>query len=76
MCRLEAALAEAALAEVAGGAGGASAQRLQAGFDRRSARFQKGRQREPLAELLDRLVGGKAGPVGGDLEQDSIRLAE
>ena len=29
-----------------------------------------------LAELLERLVGGEAGAVGGDLEQDAVRLAE
>ena len=51
-------------------------KRLQPGLDLGSARFQERRQRELLAERLHRLVGGKAGAVGGDLEQDAVRLAE
>jgi hypothetical protein len=50
--------------------------RLQPRFDLGAPRFQKRRQRQFLAERLDRLVGGKARSVGGDLEQDAVGLAE
>src|SRR6266568_9028811 len=53
-----------------------SPQRLQPRFDLGAARLQEWGQREFLAELFHRLVGGKAGAVGGDLEQDAVRLAE
>src|ERR1700704_6684527 len=53
-----------------------SPERLQPGFDCGAARFQKRRQPQFLAERFHRLVGGEAGPVGGDLEQDAVRLAE
>src|ERR1700737_4850237 len=51
-------------------------QRLQPGLDLRAARFQKRRQRQFFAKRFHRLVGREAGPVGGDLEQDAVRLAE
>src|SRR4051812_29348448 len=51
-------------------------QRLQPGLDLRAPRLQERRQRQPLAELFQRLVGGEARPVGRDLEQDAVRLAE
>src|SRR5918911_1151675 len=38
--------------------------------------LERGRQREPLAEVLERLVGGEAGADGRDLEQDAARLAK
>ena len=38
--------------------------------------LQKRRQRQLFAERFHRLVGGKARAVGGDLEQDAVRLAE
>ena len=41
-----------------------------------AARLQERRQRQRLAERVQRLVGGEAGAVGGDLEQDAVRLAE
>src|SRR6266550_6588563 len=50
--------------------------RLQPGFDLRAARLEKRRQRQFLAERFQGLVGGEAGPVGGDLEQDAVGLAE
>src|SRR5579863_9765926 len=50
--------------------------RLQPRLDRGAARFEERRQREFFAELVHRLVGGKAGAVGGDLEQDAVGLAE
>ena len=51
-------------------------ERLQASFDLTAARLQKGRQRQFLAERFQRLVGGEAGSVGCDLEQDAVRLTE
>ena len=51
-------------------------ERLQPRFDLRAARFQKWRQRQFFAERCQRLVGGEAGAVGGDLEQDAVGLAE
>ena len=53
-----------------------SPDRLQPGLDLRAARLQKWRQRQFFAKRFHRLVGGKAGAVGGDLEQDAVRLAE
>src|SRR2546423_3135175 len=38
--------------------------------------LERGRKREPLAEVLRRLVGREAGTEGGDLEEDAARLAE
>jgi hypothetical protein len=43
-------------------------QRLQPGFDLRTASFEKWRQREFFAERFHRLVGGKTRSVGGDLK--------
>ena len=54
----------------------ASLERLQPRFDLGPSPFQEGWQREALAELFHRLVGGKARTVRGDLEQDAVRLAE
>src|SRR4051812_27341370 len=53
-----------------------SPQRLQSRFDFGAARLQEWRQRQFFAERLHRLVGGEAGPAGGDLKQDAVRLAE
>src|ERR1700674_2424205 len=53
-----------------------SPDRLQSRFDGRAARLQERRQREFFAERFHRLVGGKAGPVGRDLEQDAVGLAK
>src|SRR6266702_3089469 len=53
-----------------------SPQRLQPRLDLSAARLQERRQRQLLAERLDRLVGGKARTVGRDFEQDAVRLAE
>ena len=50
--------------------------RLQAGFDLGAVGLEEGRQRESLAEVRRVLVGGEAGAVGGDLEEDAARLAE
>src|ERR1035437_4538956 len=50
--------------------------RLQPGFDLRLPRLQERRQRQLLAELIHRLVRRKTWSVGGDLEQDAVRLAE
>ena len=49
---------------------------LESRLDRGTVGLQEGRQREPLAEVLGVLVGGEAGSVGGDLEEDAARLAE
>src|SRR5205085_6375470 len=38
--------------------------------------LERGRQGEPLAEVLGRLVGREAGADRGDLEEDAARLAE
>src|SRR5204862_5472642 len=38
--------------------------------------LEVGRQREPLAEVLDRFVGREAGADRRDLEEDAARLAE
>ena len=51
-------------------------QRLQSGFDLRTSRLKEGRQREAFAEGGHRLIGRKAGAVGGDLEQDAVGLPE
>src|SRR5215468_10343321 len=51
-------------------------QRLQACLYLRAAVFQERRQRQSLAELVEGFVGGEAGAVGGDLEEDAVRLAE
>ena len=48
----------------------------RARLDRRAPALEEGRQRQPLAERLQRLVDGEAGAVGGDLEEDAVRLAE
>src|SRR5579875_2844016 len=48
----------------------------QSGLNLRPLRFQPWRQLQAPAQLGDRLVGGKAGSVGGDLEQHAARLAE
>src|ERR1700682_1345243 len=53
-----------------------SPQRLQPRLDRRTARLQKRRQRQTFAECVHRLVGGKAGTVGRDLEQNAVGLAK
>ena len=53
-----------------------SADRLQSRFDLRPPRFQERRQRQFFAQRFHRLVGGETGPVGGDLEQDAVGLAE
>src|ERR1700688_1240026 len=53
-----------------------SPQRLQARLDLGAARLQKRRQRQFFAERFHRLVGSETRPVGGDLEQDAVRLAE
>src|SRR5476649_633658 len=50
--------------------------RLQPRLDLRPPLLQKRRQRQFFAEGFHRLVGGKTGAVGGDLEQDAVRLAE
>ena len=39
-------------------------------------RFKEGRQRQTFAELRGVLVGGKAGAIGGDLEEDTTRFPE
>src|SRR3712207_4713381 len=54
----------------------APSERLQPRLDGGPARLQERRQGEALAEGLEGLVGGEARPVGGDLEQDAVRLAE
>ena len=38
--------------------------------------LQERRQHQALAELVERLVDRETGPVGGDLEQYAVRLAE
>src|SRR5665213_1119324 len=53
-----------------------SLDRLQARFDRRATVLKERRQGEMLAEALYRFVGGEARTIGGDLEQDAVRLAE
>src|SRR5260370_985800 len=50
--------------------------RPQHRFNLRRARFEQRRQRQFFADRFHRLVGGKARPVGRDLEQDAVRLAE
>ena len=50
--------------------------RLQPGLDLGAARLEERRQCQFFAERRHRLVGGKAGTVGSDLEQDAIGLAE
>src|ERR1700710_3085761 len=51
-------------------------QRLQPGFDFGAARLEERRQRELFAKRLHRFVGGETRAVGGDLEQDAVRLAK
>jgi hypothetical protein len=51
-------------------------QRLQASLDFRPSRYQERRQHQAYAQLIERLVDRKAGTVGGNLEQDAVRLAE
>src|SRR5947209_5824066 len=53
-----------------------SSDRLQPSLDLCPARLEKRRQCQFLAEFFQGLVGGKARPVGGDLEQDAVGLAE
>ena len=50
-------------------------QRLQIRLDAGPATFEEWRQSQRLAKGLHRLVGGKAGDVGGDFEQDAVGLA-
>src|ERR1700730_10414016 len=52
------------------------AERYEAGLDTVPVGLQERWQRQPLAKVLLRLVGGEAGTVGGDLETDSARLPE
>src|ERR1043166_872054 len=56
--------------------GRGSVQRLQSGLDLGAPRLEERRQRQFLAEALHRLVRCKARTVGGDLEQDAVRLAK
>src|SRR6516225_7003395 len=51
-------------------------QRRQPRFDLGAAILEEGRQRQALAELVERLVGSETGPIGGDLEEDAVRLAK
>src|SRR3954452_7902230 len=48
----------------------ARSERLQSALDLGAPRLEERRQREALAEPVQRLVGGEARTVGGDLEQD------
>src|SRR5215203_1454121 len=50
--------------------------RLQPGLYLLAARLEKGREREPLAQVFRVLVGGESGPVCGDLEEYPAGLAE
>ena len=50
--------------------------RLQPRLDLRASRFEKRRQRQFFAERFHRLVCGKAGTVGRNLEQDAVGLAK
>src|SRR5687767_1753545 len=51
-------------------------KRLQPRLDRRALRLEERRQRQPLAELVHRLVGVEARAVGRQLEQDAVGLPE
>ena len=51
-------------------------QRRQPRLDLRAQVLEVRRQRQLLAERLERLVGGEAGAERRDLEQDAARLAE
>src|SRR4051812_43285289 len=51
-------------------------KRLQVCLDLLAARFQKRRQRELFSQGVQGLIGGEAGSVRGDLEQDAVRLPE
>src|SRR5579884_1475545 len=58
------------------GVGRRRGQRAEAGLDLGAVRLEEGRQGERLAEVRGVLVGGEAGTVGGDLEEDAAGLAE
>src|SRR5258708_8455615 len=51
-------------------------QRCEVRLDLRAKVLEIGRQRQLLAEVLLRFVGGESGALGGDLEEDPTRLAE
>src|SRR5216683_2015847 len=51
-------------------------ERSEAGLDLGAEVFKRGRQREPLAQVLLRLVGRESRTDRGDLEQHPARLAE
>src|SRR4051812_39766959 len=53
-----------------------SRQRFQSGLDLGAPRLEEWRQRQCFAERFHRFVGRKSRAVGGDLEQDAVRLAE
>src|SRR5262245_28067608 len=54
----------------------ASVDLRQCCLDPVTARLEKPRQLQGLAERVGRLVDGKSWIVGGDLEQDAVRLAK
>src|SRR5690606_15286640 len=53
-----------------------SVDRLQVPHDLLAMRLEEGWEHHLLAEGLHILVHREPGPIGGDLEQDSVRLAE
>jgi hypothetical protein len=51
-------------------------ERLKSGFDAFPVRLEERRQRQTFAEMLRIFIGGEAGPIGCDLEEDAVRFAE
>src|SRR5258705_8431132 len=51
-------------------------QWLQPGLNLLAVRFQERRQHQRLAKFVERLVHPEAWPVGGNLEQNAVPLAE
>src|SRR5882757_5401839 len=51
-------------------------QGLQPGLNLLALAFQERRQHQSLAEFVERLVNRETRTVGGDLEQNAVRLAK
>jgi hypothetical protein len=51
-------------------------ERLQTRLDLGTAAFEEGWERQAFAERFQRFVGGEAGAIGGDFEQDAVGFAE
>ncbi len=49
---------------------------MQPGLDLRAARFEEWRQGQLLAEVRGILIGGEAGAIGRDLEENATEFTE